>query len=99
MLTGAPGAGKTTVLRELGNRGYHVIDEAATDVIAQCQAQGRTEPWEHPDFLDSIITLQRRRQEAAAGAAVQIYDRSPLCTLALARYLCRPVSRWPPARR
>jgi len=34
ILTGAPGAGKTAVLRLLEISGYAVVEEAATDVIA-----------------------------------------------------------------
>jgi predicted ATPase len=36
--------------------------------------------------------LQRQRQQRPAepGVAVQVYDRSPVCTLALARYLGYP---------
>jgi predicted ATPase len=36
-------------------------------------------------FLDAILALQIERERAAVGP-VQAYDRSPLCTLALARY-------------
>jgi predicted ATPase len=32
ILTGAPGAGKTSILRVLAATGYPVVDEAATDV-------------------------------------------------------------------
>ena len=35
ILTGAPGAGKTAVLRLLEVSGYTVVEEAATDVIRQ----------------------------------------------------------------
>lgn len=94
VLTGAPGSGKTTIATELRARGYTVVDEAATDVIARRQAWGDDEPWTEPGFLDLIVEEQRRRQRAArsARAEVQIYDRSPLCTLALARYLGHPVT-------
>lgn len=34
VLTGAPGAGKTMLLRALAERGHAVVEEAATDVIA-----------------------------------------------------------------
>ena len=34
VLTGAPGSGKTSVLRALAATGYPVVDEAATDVMA-----------------------------------------------------------------
>ncbi|MCL9762315.1 AAA family ATPase [Frankia sp. AiPa1] len=75
-------------------RGVAVIHEAATDVIAQRQAAGRPQPWQDPDFLDLVIAAQRERQQAAARRhEVQVFDRSPLCTLALARYLERPVTR------
>src|SRR4051812_19249923 len=94
VLTGAPGAGKTVLLHALGGGGQAVVEEAATDVISTLQGQGVDEPWMRNDFCDQIVALQRQRQVAPVplGAAVQIFDRSPLCTLALARYLGRPVT-------
>ena len=38
ILTGAPGSGKTAILRQLEREGFGVVDEAATDVIALEQA-------------------------------------------------------------
>ena len=94
ILTGAPGSGKTSILHALRDRGYPVIAEAATEVIALEQAQGNDQPWNEPQFADKIVELQRsrQRQPVAAGTSVQIYDRSPVCTLALAHYLAYPVS-------
>ena len=94
VITGAPGAGKTTILAALERRGHAVIGEAATDVIARRQASGSAEPWRDADFLDTIALLQHERQQtpAPAGTTVQIFDRSPICTLALAHYLERPVT-------
>jgi predicted ATPase len=89
VLTGAPGAGKTAILRSLEIGGHPVVEEAATDVIALGQALGTAEPWNDPDFIDRVITLQRQREAAvqpAEGGAV-FFDRSPVCTLALSRYL------------
>lgn len=93
-LTGAPGAGKTALAMTLRERGYLVVAEAATDLIADEQARGVDEPWRAVDFLDKIAWLQRQRQlsQIADPSQVQIYDRSPLCTLALARYLQLPVT-------
>jgi hypothetical protein len=34
ILTGAPGSGKTAILRQLELNGHTVVEEAATDVIA-----------------------------------------------------------------
>lgn len=93
ILTGAPGGGKTALAHALRQRGYCVVEEAATDVITTQQAQGVEQPWQRPDFLEAITRVQRHRQTAPVpiAVAVQIYDRSPLCTLALAQYLHRPL--------
>ncbi|MGW5555790.1 AAA family ATPase [Micromonospora sp. NPDC003944] len=92
VLTGAPGAGKTTTIEALHRRGHPTVREAATDLIAERQAQGYAEPWHHNDFVDTVATLQHHRQIGTdAGQPVQFYDRSPLCTLALARHLGRPI--------
>ncbi len=89
VLTGAPGAGKTSIVDVLRTRGFAVVSEAATDVIA---ASTIPEPWTRVGFCDDIVSLQRRREEQPTDAAVQLFDRSPLCTLALARWLGHPVS-------
>jgi predicted ATPase len=91
VLTGMPGAGKTVLLRRMETLGYAVVEEAATDVIALEQAKGNAEPWLRPAFIDSIADLQRRRRLMAADRSgdvpgVQLYDRSPVCTLALCRF-------------
>jgi predicted ATPase len=44
------------------------------------------EPWTSPGFIDDIVALQRERRMAATGE-LQFHDRSPVCTLALARWL------------
>jgi len=93
ILTGAPGAGKTVILRQLELDGFSVVEEAATDVIALQQAQGIEEPWTHPLFIDAVVDLQRRRLCASSELAdVQFHDRSAMCTAALAAYLGHPIS-------
>jgi predicted ATPase len=96
VLTGAPGCGKTAIIRWLEVAGYPVVEEAATDIIALRQAEGITEPHAHATlaFIDDITNLQRRRQIQASelSSAVQFYDRSPLCTYALSRWLGFPIS-------
>ncbi|BEP16614.1 AAA family ATPase [Acidothermaceae bacterium B102] len=87
ILTGTPGSGKTALLRALEVRGHSVVEEAATDVIALDQALGVATPWTDPSFLDRILALQLRRAPSA-----EFVDRSPVCTLALARFLGFPPS-------
>jgi predicted ATPase len=94
IITGAPGAGKTAIIRQLELDGYSVVEEAATDVIAGAQAQGTEEPWRDPSFIDAIVRLQKERQIRASWQPdeIQFHDRSAVCTAALAEYLGYPAS-------
>ena len=94
IITGAPGAGKTAIIRQLELEGFSLVDEAATDVIAALQAQGTVQPWMHPSFIDVIANLQRNRQIRASYQPdeIQFHDRSVVCTAALAVYLSHPFS-------
>ncbi|MEV4728739.1 AAA family ATPase [Saccharopolyspora sp. NPDC049426] len=92
ILTGAPGAGKTAILRRLEVEGHVVVEEAATDVIALEQALDRGEPWKEDRFIDKVVALQQQRQNATRATATTtttavFFDRSPVCTLALSHYL------------
>ena len=93
IITGAPGPGKTAIIRQLELDGFSVVDEAATDVIAATQAQ-ETEPWSHPSFIDVVAKLQRDRQIRASYQPddVQFHDRCAVCTAALAVWLGHPFS-------
>jgi len=94
VLTGAPGAGKTVILRQLEVDGFSVVEEAATDIIALKQAQGHEEAWSKPSFIDEITSLQRTRllQSSYWPGEVQFHDRSIFCTAALSDYLGHPRS-------
>ena len=94
IITGAPGAGKTAIIRQLELDGFSVVEEAATDVIAAGHAQGNAELWRDPSFIDAIAHLQRDRQTRASCQPdeVQFHDRCVVCTAALALYLGHPFS-------
>ena len=92
--TGAPGAGKTAIIRQLEVAGLSVVEVAATDVIAVAQAKGVAEPWTDASFIDLITDLQRQRRIRASyqPGEIQFHDRSVVCTAALAVYLGYSVS-------
>ncbi len=94
ILTGTSGSGKTSIIHELKSQGYSVMEEAATDVIALEQMNDNPEPWMQPDFIDKIVRLQKQRQiqTSTYPYELQFYDRSPICTYALSRYLGYPPS-------
>jgi len=91
ILTGAPGAGKTTLIQALAERGHAVAREAATDVNAIMIARGVAHPTAEPDFVEQIADLQRERR-LALGGELQFHDRSAICTLALCRFVDLPES-------
>jgi predicted ATPase len=100
VVTGAPGAGKTSVLEALEAQGFLVIPEAATELIAREQSRGVVEPWWSSGFVDRVARRQIEHVEQAdranhaehAEAELQLLDRSLVCTLALERYLDLPPS-------
>src|SRR5437660_3270544 len=81
IITGAPGAGKTAIIRQLELDGFSVVEEAATDVIAVAQARGTAEPWADESFIDAVADLQKARQLRAAKQPddIQFHDRSIIC--------------------
>ena len=91
ILTGTAGSGKTSIINFLKKKGYIVIQEAATFIIKKEQRLGNQEPWKYVNFIDKIVSLQKRREcksNTVSGLnQIQFFDRSPICTYALATYL------------
>jgi predicted ATPase len=62
-------------------------------LIAAWQHEGIDEPWTCSSFIDAVVETQKDRQiNLGNSARIQFYDRSPICTLALANWLGHPVS-------
>jgi predicted ATPase len=59
VISGGPGAGKTTVLRELDSLGFRTVPEVARQIIQeQMQAAGTALPWRDRDAFAELM-LQR----------------------------------------
>ena len=56
IIAGAPGAGKTAIIRQLELDGFSVVEEAATDVITAAHGQGKIDSWRDPhSSMPSLI--------------------------------------------
>jgi predicted ATPase len=72
VLTGGPGVGKTTLLRQLGAAGYPTVREAARDIIDEQLRLGTDVlPWmDQLAFQRSVLALQLERERMSGGPVV-----------------------------
>ena len=95
VLTGGPGAGKTTLIRALEARGFAVSEEAGRGVIRQQAGQGAPAPWTNPArfaelmFAWELASLRRARRHDGP----HFFDRGLADTIAYLRLCGLPVPR------
>jgi predicted ATPase len=66
VITGGPSVGKTTIIADLAQRGYTVVEEFATQIIKE----GKILPWvDRMGFQQEVL-----RRQLAAEAALKDYD-------------------------
>ncbi len=82
VLTGAPGAGKTTVLDELARRGRAVMPDSARAVIAARQQAGLAPRPGPIDFARAVLARDLAQVEAS-GDGLTFFDRCALEPLAM----------------
>ena len=95
VITGGPGAGKTTLIHELGQRGYSCVAEVARAVIAaELDKGGSALPWQ-----DKALFMQRMFEgsvadfwHTAGGPGPVFFDRGLPDTLCYAALEGLPVS-------
>lgn len=64
ILTGAPGTGKTAILRRLGNE-FRCVDEPAREILAEQRATGGSGTWDQDPSLFVHLLLQRSIEKYA----------------------------------
>lgn len=74
IVTGAPGAGKTTVLDHLAARGYHVVPESARREIAERLARGLPPRPDPVSFVRAVLARDRAASSATTSGTV-LFDR------------------------
>jgi len=84
LLSGGPGAGKTTVLERLGQRGFSIVPEVARGIIAERKARGLS-PRPPPEaFAREIVDKDIERYESSGSDAdVLFFDRGLLDSLGM----------------
>jgi predicted ATPase len=83
ILTGGPGAGKTSIILAIEFLGEIVVKESAIDIILLDQANGIKEPWTLPDFKERILNLQIQRENQILPNVKRAFlDRSPIDLIA-----------------
>ena len=84
ILSGGPGAGKTTLISELSARGYLTVSESAREVIAERLASGDSPRPEPAAFALEVLRRDKAKYAAVAEQAdLVFFDRSPIESLAM----------------
>jgi predicted ATPase len=80
ILTGGPGAGKTSIIDFLAMQGYLIVSEAATEIIAEGLRQGIEKPWRADDYHIRMYELISKRQIEIqnSSAPIVFFDRGHL---------------------
>lgn len=84
VITGGPGVGKTTLLEELGARGYTTVAESARAIIAERRAQGLSPRPAPAAFAREILRRDTEKYRANPGDAAWVFfDRGAVEALGM----------------
>lgn len=77
VITGGPGAGKTTLIEALAARGFPVVEEAGRRIIREeVAASGTALPWaDRSLFAEKMFAADVASYEAAATGGLRFFDR------------------------
>src|SRR5262245_58325718 len=73
LITGGPGVGKTTLLGELGARGYATVAESARAIISERLARGQSPRPDSVAFAQEIFRRDTEKYLAHSGEAGWVF--------------------------
>lgn len=94
VLSGGPGIGKTTVLKELRSRGYQTIPETFTSLFEQAVAHNALDSFFNgPEVLPSILLTEQLRMESLLSSSIPAFlDRSAVDIIAYGDFFNTPMT-------
>ena len=80
IITGGPGAGKTSIINCLQKQGYLTVPEAATEIIEEGLRKDIERPWKADDYHIKMYELISKRQMEVHNSSTPIafFDRGHL---------------------
>ncbi len=96
IITGGPGVGKSTLIRQLQQLGQSVVHETAADLIREDLAKQVEAPWAQFGFNERVATVQALRQQEAASSSARaiFFDR---CVIDVLCY--ELMEEWEPSKK
>jgi predicted ATPase len=77
VITGAPGAGKSSIIAELQKRGYNCLFEENRILIKELEEMGSSAlPWKDPLAFDKMLLQRQEKQYISAPEGLSFFDRS-----------------------
>ncbi len=83
VLTGGPGAGKTTAIKELGARGYRCVPEVARAIIKARIEAGQGPRPDPKDFAGMIFDSDVRNYGGSSSTELTFFDRGAVDSLGM----------------
>jgi predicted ATPase len=75
VITGGPGAGKTSLLECLASKGYHFVPETARQIIKERLLQGLSPRPDPRSFAEQIFDKDRMNFLANSDSSILFFDR------------------------